>query len=131
MPKCYQSYIYLIYLLDIFSKLVFTIELKYLEEFERAFELIRQKVFDMFPDRVESLLSVYKRALATKKIIQDYLTESKLESGQKVVLVSHYTFLEMYATKWSGDVDSVTESDFEKQIALLKDQGVIVVLNWL
>ena len=85
----------------------------------------------MYPDRVESLLNVYKRALATKKIIQDYLTESKLQREQKVVLVSHYTFLAMYTTKWSGDVDFVTESDFEKQIALLKDQEVIETLHWL
>ena len=85
----------------------------------------------MYPDRVESLLNVYKRALTTKKIIQDYLTESKLQREQKVVLVSHDTFLAMYTTKWSGDVDFVTESDFDKQIALLKDQEVIETLHWL
>ena len=104
---------------------------KYIEELERTFELIRQKIFDIHPNRVESLLNVYKRTLTTKKIIKDYLTETKLRSEQKVVLVSHYTFLGMYTTKWSGDVDSVTESDFEKQITLQKDQGVIIYFHLL
>lgn len=71
-----------------------------------TFELLREQIGSHYPESPETEDNLMLRSQKTKKIIKLYLDKHPILGGDKVLLVSHYTFLKMYTMRKRDEGDS-------------------------
>ena len=74
-----------------------------------VFDLIVEKAKKLKPKELESKRSILKRVNAVKSYISDYL--QTLEHDEKVVLVTHYYFLELWTGEWNSSLFEEDNTD--------------------
>ena len=74
-----------------------------------VFDLIVEKAQRIKPKELESKASIFKRVNSVKSFISDYI--QNLEPNEKVVLATHYFFLQYWTGEWHGSIYEEDNSD--------------------
>ena len=73
--------------------------------------MFAKKVISCFPDTIESRYSIYKRAEVIKEMIRSYISKHKIPFDEKIILISHKSFLKIYTGKWNDDEINIEMKD--------------------
>lgn len=68
-----------------------------------AYQLIMNEVSEVYPENLESRWNIFDRATRVKQFVKNYLANTHLEEGEKVVMVAHYVFIKIYTAKYTQE----------------------------
>ena len=92
-----------------------------------SFAVFAEKIISCFPNKIESRYSVFNRAESVKEMIRDYIAKNKLTFDDKILLISHNSFLKIFTGKWSeGDINESMKDPIKSLGYSWKDESEVI-----